>query len=147
MQKADAKHTKGPWFAFVKGSTVAVGTGRTGHAVDKIVHWFGFDACGVSLEEQAANARLIAEAGTVATETGMTPRQLADALIVWGGKSSRLELQVAELLAALTEAMHALHEAEAILGGEYGDHYGPFCEQMIKLEADARAAIAKASAA
>lgn len=28
--------------------------------------------------EREANARLIAEAGTVASETGMTPRQLAD---------------------------------------------------------------------
>jgi hypothetical protein len=48
----------------------------------------------VSRNEREANARLIAEAGTVATETGLTPRQLAD--------------QRAELLEALTSAYHIL---------------------------------------
>ena len=55
-------HTPGPWIAFVKGSTVAVGTSRTGHDVDKVVHWSGFDACHVPLAEQKANAKLIAQA-------------------------------------------------------------------------------------
>ena len=33
---------------------------------------------GIGIEEAEDNARLIAEAGTVANETGFTPRQLAD---------------------------------------------------------------------
>lgn len=50
-----------------------------------------------------------------------------------------------DLLEALQIAVKALHEAEAILGGEYGDHYGPFCEMMIKLEYAAGAVITKAT--
>ena len=46
---------------------------------------------GGNLEERQANALLIAEAGTVANETGLSPRQLAD--------------QRAELLAALDSAL------------------------------------------
>ena len=36
------------------------------------------EALGMTSDEANANAGLIAEAGTVATETGLTPRQLAD---------------------------------------------------------------------
>lgn len=56
------RHTPGPWFAFIKDGIVAVGTGKSGKAIDRIVHWSGFDACGVNLAQQAANARLIATA-------------------------------------------------------------------------------------
>lgn len=38
----------------------------------------GKGAHSISTAEANANARLIAEAGTVATETGLTPRQLAE---------------------------------------------------------------------
>jgi hypothetical protein len=34
---------------------------------------------------------------------------------------------------ALEKAVAALTEAEAILGGEYGDHYAVLCQQMIDL--------------
>lgn len=37
-------------------------------------------------------------------------------------------------------AMKALHEAEAILGGEYGDQYSDLCETMMGLESALRAA-------
>ncbi len=57
-----SEHTPGPWFAFARGTTVAVGTARSGRAIDKVVHWSGFDACGVELAEQKANAKLIAAA-------------------------------------------------------------------------------------
>jgi hypothetical protein len=36
---------------------------------------------------------------------------------------------------ALQMADTALYEAEAILGGEYGDFYGPLCDQISKLRA------------
>jgi hypothetical protein len=36
---------------------------------------------------------------------------------------------------ALRMADTALYEAEAILGGEYGDLYGPLCDQISKLRA------------
>jgi hypothetical protein len=51
----------------------------------------------VSINEQHANARLIAEAGTVATETGKTPRQLAD--------------DRADLLQVLYMQVDTIHEA------------------------------------
>ena len=34
---------------------------------------------------------------------------------------------------ALEKAVAALTEAEAILGGEYGDHYTVLCQQMLDL--------------
>ena len=40
----------------------------------------------------------------------------------------------AGLREALNLADDALTEAEAILGGEYGDHYGPLCETMLDLQ-------------
>lgn len=43
--------------------------------------------------------------------------------------------QEAALRKALDDADSALTEAEAILGGEYGDHYGPLCEMMLGLRA------------
>ena len=50
---------------------------------------------------------------------------------------------VAELLEALATADDALTEAEAILGGEYGDFYGPLCETMLKLRRQIEALRAK----
>ncbi len=43
------------------------------------------------------------------------------------------------LQTTLTQAIDALHEAEAILGGEYGDHYASLCNKMLALEDAARA--------
>jgi hypothetical protein len=59
------KHTKGPW-RIVNGVQICSGDEQ----IAKV--WMMRDG------EGKANARLIAEAGTVATETGLTPRQLAD---------------------------------------------------------------------
>ena len=55
----------------------------------------------------------------------------------------KVEKQRDELVEALKDAMHALSEAEAILGREYGDTYGPFCEMMIALNTKARALLTK----
>ena len=46
-----------------------------------------------------------------------------------------LEINSEQALETLSLADDALYEAEAILGGEYGDQYGPLCETMIKLRA------------
>lgn len=44
-----------------------------------------------------------------------------------------LEARVKELTEALSVADYALLEAEAILGGEYSDHYQPLCDTMTDL--------------
>lgn len=44
-----------------------------------------------------------------------------------------LEARVKALEEALNSADDALTEAEAILGGEYGDHYQTLCDTMIGL--------------
>lgn len=44
-----------------------------------------------------------------------------------------LEAKLTQAVEALGLADDALYEAEAILGGEYGDQYGPLCEMMVKL--------------
>ena len=62
------KHTKGKWVV-AKHSTMVRIESDKGIPVAN-VNW--------TLEEYQNNAQLIAEAGTVANETGMTPRQLAE---------------------------------------------------------------------
>jgi hypothetical protein len=47
--------------------------------------------------------------------------------------NEKLTAENARLREALDAADSALHEAEAVLGGEYGDHYGPLCEKILKL--------------
>src|SRR6185312_446312 len=90
MTATSSKHTAGPW-EYVPG---------TEHHGPYVVNMWGGDICdcytmsnlaaasvrngGTSYpinhqgEAAEANAQLIAEAGTVATETGLTPRQLAE---------------------------------------------------------------------
>jgi len=70
------KHTKGEWtFSPMKG---------TKHHCFSAQVWDenGFNLASIDSRygeiEATANAKLIAEAGTVANETGKTPRQLAD---------------------------------------------------------------------
>lgn len=63
------KHSKGKWksdFIYSAWDIIVGGV--------KIAENIG----GKTNEEREANAKLIAEAGTVANETGKTPRQLAD---------------------------------------------------------------------
>lgn len=67
------KHTKGNWRASY------FGVGGKVHVLNDEGKGFGKHICKCSdCEESEANARLIAEAGTVANETGKTPRQLAN---------------------------------------------------------------------
>lgn len=86
--------TKGPWFAKRHGAVVGGQSHQytNGEAMGQIamacvpVHSTAADP----VAERDANTRLIAEAGTVLHETGLTPRQLAE--------------QRAELLEALNRA-------------------------------------------
>jgi hypothetical protein len=77
-------------------------------------------------DERAANARLIAEAGTVTTETGLTPRQLAE--------------QRAELLAALESVLFWWESSKPEFGGV---SRGVYESAYTPMQA-ARSAIAKA---
>lgn len=71
-----SKPTPGPWFEHREGfSTVYVEARIGGGMVQEVA------ACGptdAGQYQQAANARLIAEAGTAHHETGLTPRQLVE---------------------------------------------------------------------
>ena len=80
-----SKHTPGPWVVGEDGYL----RGGNGDVFGRL--YLG--------EHYDANARLITGAGTVATETGLTPRQLAD--------------QRTELLEALRELTDAAEEAAA----------------------------------
>jgi hypothetical protein len=74
-----SKHafTAGPASVYDFNRTLAVCIGATSNGKRPcIVDWPGFDSCDLPFEEQRANAHLIAEAFTVAHETGLTPRQL-----------------------------------------------------------------------
>lgn len=111
-------HTKGPW--------------RVSHEASGTVIRGAHGGLVVSLESGSqamrdADAPLIAEAGTVATETGLTPRQLAD--------------QRADLLAALTALVSWLQKSgldKTAAGG-----VGPFAYEGTEYSVitDARAAI------
>lgn len=110
MTKAGHTFTAGPWMA-AAGPTSVVGwpvVGPMGRSICN-VSWMPKKAYpdvsdadyGAFNAECEANARLIAEAGTVAHETGLTPRQLA--------KQRDDLLAALEELASLTKRMAALH--------------------------------------
>lgn len=82
--------TKSEWFAAACGTD-----GDCEWGVDTRDGWHIAVACGGMDGATESNAALIAEAGTVANETGLSPRQLAD--------------QRAELLDGLTLAANRLH--------------------------------------
>lgn len=53
-----------------------------------------------------------------------------------------IRADIAEQMAeALRTARLALHEAEAILGGEYGDYHSVLCELMLSLDQRANAVL------
>jgi hypothetical protein len=60
-----AKHTPGPWSAFISPNqkTIAIDIGATPKGLrPNIVDWMGFDGNGIPLNQNVANARLIASA-------------------------------------------------------------------------------------
>lgn len=76
MKALETKHTPGPW-TVSHGATVLPSIGST--CTHEKICDLPTDMAGNEKDaEVKANATLIAEAGTVATETGRSPRQLAD---------------------------------------------------------------------
>lgn len=71
----ELKITKGEWTAFQSGDRFYIGS--NGASFNNLLAEI-FAPEEAKDEEDMANAQLIAEAGTVANETGKTPRQLAD---------------------------------------------------------------------
>ena len=76
-----------------------------------------------------------------------------DSFYMWSEPEQTLEWRAAQALTRLQAgrdeaervlrmAVVALEEAEAILGGEYGDHYSTLCNRMIELK-DAAALLDK----
>lgn len=131
---AQNAHTPGPWryepaaghaYNCIRGSESAHIRGNldipgTNSWSDQICENLGGDTPTIR-----ANIALICEAGTVATETGLTPRQLAD--------------QRAELLEALRQIV--TRYVELVNSGDCGS-WNPENELEVM---DARAAIAKAT--
>ena len=100
---------------------------------------------GLNDDRDIANAALIAMAPDLAAEViRLTAEhaQLVAANQALATENARLVKRDAEARRTLDKADSALTEAEAILGGEYGDHYGPFCEMMEDLREAARAFLA-----
>ena len=100
----------------------------------------GFPTCefeimadGYKNSEAAANARLIAEAGTVRHETGLTPRELADRLAAVCREAEQIKiewkrfreefLKSAEMIAAAPAMLAALKDARGML--ETASRYFP----------------------
>jgi len=83
------KHTKGKWIARINNIGIDIVEEKSGFGIVDLGNERILNDCDYPIEEAKANAKLIAEAGTVTNETGYTPRQLAD--------------QKAELLEALDE--------------------------------------------
>lgn len=78
-----------------------------------------------SLADQTG-VKLLAELRQREANLALHAANLADQL-------AEAQKREAGLREALNLADAALTEAEAILGGEYGDHYGPLCETMLDL--------------
>lgn len=102
-------HTPGPWK--LKGEVSKYASGVDFVDVGTEVQFIA-TVHGLSERQARANAALIAEAGTVATETGMTPRQLVDSrtelldmVHKYDDEVQRLKGIRAELLEALQNLM------------------------------------------
>ena len=94
-----SKHTQGPVYFYPLRGEDGLGYIRpVAEDGREILH---HGDMGRSREENEANAALIVEAFNVATETGMTPRQLADEIKEAISGIKHLHEQRAELLAAL----------------------------------------------
>jgi len=83
MSTNEAKPTPGPWKYSFEGSdpSWAIVTGQGGAIIANVNSETGPDAVSAPAMRQMpadANARLIAEVGTVYHETGLTPRELAE---------------------------------------------------------------------
>jgi len=119
-----AKPTPGPWFVRGKTANLQIAiVGPSGELSDSIAYAWGQNG------EAEANARLIAEAGTVHHETGLTPRQLVE---------QRAELL--EALAAISQ-MRDGNPSDAMADMpplDYARHI------MAEMRREARTAIAKA---
>lgn len=73
----EAKPTPGPWRVSRTNAGLFISGAQPGYFCEV---YAGNKTSMVHIPEQEANARLIAEAGTVYHETGLTPRQLAEQL-------------------------------------------------------------------
>lgn len=95
------KATAGPWVAHVgSGKSGASVTTQEGGSICALrFRNASFYVRALPRDEMEANARLIAEAGTVLHETGKSPRQLQDALLVSEQERSALADEVERLRA------------------------------------------------
>lgn len=98
------KHTPGPWEVRMKdivyaGERLIADCEQTPHALRPA-------PCNL---EDEANARLIAEAGTVAAETGLTPRQMQSELARMEQRQCDLVSERDELLEALLDLRKAFY--------------------------------------
>lgn len=120
----ETKRTPGPWLR--SGNLVYARNEHGLNSMDLRVHVHRSNGNGKTgaeaIAEEEANARLIAEAGTVHHETGLTPRQLAE--------------QRRELLDALAELI-------SIRDSDGDEWFGS--GRLDDALADAREAIAKAA--
>lgn len=133
-EKMNVKPTPGPWKWHCHSDKCAANVNRDGRRIASV------SDCGGGKSVAEANAALIAEAGTVATETGLTPRQLAE--------------QRAELLEFVKwiAGCSAQHYAMSVYPGENkivpvhnrsgGDHFVS-AEHFTAIVEQARAAISK----
>ena len=96
-QEMKTKHTKGEWIPQIGTLTTSIRDERN-IAICEIKN--------LSLpNEFEANAKLIAEAGTVANETGFTPRQLAD-------QNKKLRASLKRLMKHFEESAFWVRESE-----------------------------------
>lgn len=144
VQEAKAGHTPGPW--------ETDGLNIFGKSIDKprqehiavVTGLSNFD----TVMPRQANARLIAEAGTVSHETGLTPRQLADKLesykkigVASSEVTQKLLNEIATLKSQRNELLGNLRNLTLAIESEIDldDH-----RFLAKVVAKSRAAIAKA---
>ena len=137
----EPKHTPGPWEVQCAPRMTEIWqkpAGRTTsyHVARALaaIHGYGNEDS-PPVEQAEANARLIAEAGTVATETGFTPRQLAD-------RCEKLEIDLRCADACLEVLRHAIPKARARIecgdvAGAVSVLNGAFCQTTVSVSRDA----------
>ena len=86
------------------------------------------DQWATSLQRQYGNGVPASKITALITPSGTAALDAAIARAV-----AEKDAEIARLRAGVAKADEVLTEAEAILGGEYGDHYSSLCEMMLDL--------------
>jgi len=123
---SELKHTPGPWIYTREDQQVHLPNDHSKLIAD-IRGWGWIQKLPNAEEIQDANGELIAEAGTVASECGLTPRQLLEQRDDLNNKLYKLHT---DMVNQKNELLEAVKYARRFLNPDYCDVY--YIDDLIK---------------